>query len=119
MAFDAFDIRSSLTQRVVCCQIAYDRNCLNTTKTGGICRPKAPSACRFGLLHGEGVAVIAHVSAVGLPADLSMLNRRISAVALIGHMRRDFVLARGIGRCLKRRPPDAVLELLRDEDCEA
>ncbi|MEA2742688.1 MAG: shikimate kinase / 3-dehydroquinate synthase, partial [Acetobacteraceae bacterium] len=83
-----------------------------------------------GLLHGEGVAiglglafklsarlglcaaadaerVIAHVSAVGLPADLSMLNRRFSAETLIGHMRRDkkmrdgalhFVLTRGIGQ---------------------
>ncbi len=65
-----------------------------------------------GLLHGEGVAVglglafklsarlglcppadaervIAHISAVGLPADLSMLNRRFSAETLIGHMQRD------------------------------
>jgi shikimate kinase/3-dehydroquinate synthase len=106
-----------------------------------------------GLLHGEGVAVglglafklsarlglcpqadaervIAHVSAVGLPADLSMLNRRFSAATLIGHMRRDkkmrdgalhFVLARGIGQCLTSSdvPPDAVLDLLRDEGCEA
>ena len=83
-----------------------------------------------GLLHGEGVAiglglafklsarlghcsaedaerVVAHVAAVGMPADLSMLNRRFSAATLIGHMRRDkkvrdgalhFVLVRGIGQ---------------------
>ncbi|HBK06627.1 MAG TPA: 3-dehydroquinate synthase [Acetobacteraceae bacterium] len=106
-----------------------------------------------GLLHGEGVAVglglafklsvrlglcppadaervIAHVSAVGLPADLSMLNRRFSAATLIGHMRRDkkmrdgalhFVLARGIGQAFTSSdvPPDAVMELLRDEGCSA
>lgn len=106
-----------------------------------------------GLLHGEGVAiglglafklsvrlglcapgdaerVIAHVSAVGLPADLSMLNRRFSASTLIGHMRRDkkmrdgalhFVLARGIGQAFTSAdvPADAVLDLLRDEGCGA
>ena len=106
-----------------------------------------------GLLHGEGVAiglglafklsvrlglcppadaerVIAHVSAVGLTADLSMLNRRFSAATLIGHMRRDkkmrdgalhFVLARGIGQAFTSAdvPPDAVMDLLRDEGCAA
>jgi shikimate kinase / 3-dehydroquinate synthase len=106
-----------------------------------------------GLLHGEGVAVglglafklsarlghcapadaervIAHVSAVGLPADLSMLNRRFSASTLIGHMRRDkkvrdgalnFVLTRGIGQAFTSAdvPPDAVADLLRDEGCLA
>jgi shikimate kinase/3-dehydroquinate synthase len=106
-----------------------------------------------GLLHGEGVAVglglafklsvrlglcppadaervIAHVSAVGLPADLSMLNRRFSAATLIGHMRRDkkmrdgalhFVLTHGIGQAFTSSdvPPDAVLDLLRDEGCGA
>jgi shikimate kinase/3-dehydroquinate synthase len=104
-----------------------------------------------GLLHGEGVAiglglafklsarlglcppadaerVIAHVAAVGLPADLSMLNRRFSAETLIGHMRRDkkmrdgalhFVLTRGIGQAFTSAdvPPDAVMDLLRDEGC--
>lgn len=104
-----------------------------------------------GLLHGEGVAIglglafklssrlglcppsdaeriIAHISATGLPADLSMLNRRFSAATLIDHMRRDkkmrdgalhFVLARGIGQAFTSAdvPPDAVLELLRDEGC--
>jgi shikimate kinase/3-dehydroquinate synthase len=105
-----------------------------------------------GLLHGEGVAVgiglafklsarlglcsqadadrvIGHMAAVGLPADLSMLNRRFSAATLIGHMRRDkkmrdgtlqFVLVRGIGQAFTSPdvPPDAVTELLRDEGCE-
>jgi shikimate kinase/3-dehydroquinate synthase len=106
-----------------------------------------------GLLHGEGVAVglglafklsarlghcsqadadrvVSHVAAVGLPAELSMLNRRFSAATLIGHMRRDkkvrdgalnFVLARGIGQAFTSAdvPPDAVTELLRDEGCGA
>jgi len=104
-----------------------------------------------GLLHGEGVAVglglayklsarlghcsvadaervVSHVAAVGLPAELSMLNRRFSAATLIGHMRRDkkvrdgalnFVLARGIGQTFTAAdvPIDAVTELLRDEGC--
>ena len=104
-----------------------------------------------GLLHGEGVAiglglafklsarlghcspadaerVIAHVSAVGLPTELSMLNRRFSAATLIGHMRRDkkvqdgvlkFVLVRGIGQAFTATdvPEDAVTELLRDAGC--
>ncbi|MGE0226372.1 MAG: 3-dehydroquinate synthase [Acetobacteraceae bacterium] len=106
-----------------------------------------------GLLHGEGVAVglglafklsarlghcsqadadrvVSHVAATGMPADLSMLNRRFSAGALIGHMRRDkkvrdgalnFVLVRGIGQAFTSAdvPPEAVTELLRDEGCEA
>jgi shikimate kinase / 3-dehydroquinate synthase len=106
-----------------------------------------------GLLHGEGVAiglglafklsarlghcaavdadrVVSHVAAVGLPAELSMLNRRISASSLIGHMRRDkkvrdgalnFVLARGIGDAFtsSQVSVDAVTELLRDEGCIA
>jgi shikimate kinase/3-dehydroquinate synthase len=59
-----------------------------------------------------------------------MLNRRFSAAALIGHMRRDkkmrdralhFVLARGIGQAFTAAdvPMDAVVELLRDEGCGA
>jgi len=106
-----------------------------------------------GLLHGEGVAVglglafklsarlghcsaadagrvMAHVAAVGLPAELAVLNRRFSAATLIGHMRRDkkvrdralnFVLARGIGQAFTASdvPVEAVAELLRDEGCEA
>jgi shikimate kinase/3-dehydroquinate synthase len=106
-----------------------------------------------GLLHGEGVAVglglafklsarlgycsqsdvdrvVSHVAAVGMAADLSMLNRRFSAANLIGHMRRDkkvrdgalnFVLTRGIGQAFTSAdvPPDAVTDLLRDEGCMA
>ncbi len=106
-----------------------------------------------GLLHGEGVAigvglafrlsarlgycapadaerVIAHVSGVGLPAELAMLNRRFSAATLIGHMRRDkkvqdgalkFVLVRGIGQAFTATdvPEAAVVELLRDAGCGA
>lgn len=106
-----------------------------------------------GLLHGEGVAVglglafklsarlghcssaeaervVAHMAGTGLPAELSMLNRRFSAATLIGHMRRDkkvqdgalkFILVRGIGRAFTSAdvPMEAVVELLRDEGCEA
>jgi shikimate kinase/3-dehydroquinate synthase len=106
-----------------------------------------------GLLHGEGVAVglglafrlsarlghcaaedadrvVSHVAAMGMPAELRMLNRRFSAATLIGHMRRDkkvrdgalkFVLARGIGRTFTAGdvPVAAVTELLRDEGCGA
>ncbi len=106
-----------------------------------------------GLLHGEGVAVglglafklsarlghcaaadadrvVSHVAALGMPAELGMLNRRFSAATLIGHMRRDkkvrdgalkFVLARGIGQAFTSSdvPAEAVTELLREEGCEA
>jgi shikimate kinase/3-dehydroquinate synthase len=106
-----------------------------------------------GLLHGEGVAVglglafklsarlghcsradvdrvISHVAAVGMPAELSMLNRRFSAAGLVAHMRRDkkvrdgalnFVLTRGIGQAFTSSdvPPDAVIDLLRDDGCAA
>jgi shikimate kinase / 3-dehydroquinate synthase len=105
-----------------------------------------------GLLHGEGVAVglglafklsarlghcsqadadrvVAHVADVGLPAELTMLNRRFSAETLIGHMKRDkkmrdgalhFVLARGIGQAFTSAAVshEAVVDLLRDEGCE-
>jgi len=74
--------------------------------------------------------VVQHVAACGMAADLRMLNRRFSAGTLIGHMRRDkkvrdgaltFVLARGIGQAFTSAdvPVDAVVELLRDEGCEA
>ena len=106
-----------------------------------------------GLLHGEGVAiglglafrlseklgyctaedvarVMSHVASVGMAADLRSLNRRFSAAALIGHMRRDkkvrdgalhFVLVHGIGEAFTSSdvPPDAVEELLREEGCGA
>jgi shikimate kinase/3-dehydroquinate synthase len=74
--------------------------------------------------------VVGHVARVGLPAELAMLNRRFSASGLVAHMRRDkkmrdgtlqFVLARGIGHAFTTPdvPPEAVLDLLRDEGCEA
>ena len=106
-----------------------------------------------GLLHGEGVAVglglafrlsarlghcsavdadrvVSHVAAMGMPAELGMLNRRFSAATLIDHMRRDkkvrdgalkFVLTRGIGQAFTSGdvPVEAVTELLRDEGCGA
>ena len=74
--------------------------------------------------------VVSHVAAMGMPAELRMLNRRFSAATLLGHMRRDkkvrdgalkFVLARGIGQTFTAGdvPVAAVAELLRDEGCEA
>ncbi len=59
-----------------------------------------------------------------------MLNRRLSAERLVGHMRRDkkmrdgrltFVLVRGIGQAFTRGdvPVEAVTALLRDAGCEA
>ncbi len=88
--------------------------------------------CGYGnVLHGEAVAagiglafqlatrlglcdasdtdrVIAHLNSVGLPGDLSRLNRRLSADGLLDHMRRDkkmrdgrmhLILPHAIGRC--------------------
>jgi shikimate kinase/3-dehydroquinate synthase len=106
-----------------------------------------------GILHGEAVAVgiglafrlstrlglcprdetervLAHLAGVGLPSELSMLNRRFSAAALVGHMGRDkkmqdgalkFVLARGIGEAFTATDvaPAAVSDLLRDAGCTA
>ena len=72
--------------------------------------------------------VVAHFAALGLPADLATLDRRLSAAGLVGHMRRDkkmrdgklnFVLAQGIGRAFTHGevPPEAVVDLLRAEGC--
>lgn len=106
-----------------------------------------------GLLHGEGVAVglglafrlsarlghcsqsdadrvVSHITAMDMPAELGMLNRRFSAATLIEHMRRDkkvrdgalkFILARGVGQAFTAGdvPVEAVTDLLRDEGCEA
>jgi shikimate kinase/3-dehydroquinate synthase len=106
-----------------------------------------------GLLHGEGVAVglglafrlsvklghcaiadadrvVSHIAAMGIHAELHMLNRRFSAATLIGHMRRDkkvrdgalkFVLVKGVGQAFTASdvPLEAVTDLLRDEGCEA
>jgi shikimate kinase/3-dehydroquinate synthase len=74
--------------------------------------------------------VVAHVAAVGLPAELGMLNRRFSAARLLAHMRRDkkmrdgrlhFVLVRAIGDAFTSAdvPPDAVIEVLRESGCDA
>jgi shikimate kinase/3-dehydroquinate synthase len=74
--------------------------------------------------------VCAHLAEIGLPAELALLNRRISASRLIAHMQRDkkmrdgklaFVLVRGIGCAFTHTdvPPEAVLDLLRDAGCEA
>ncbi len=78
----------------------------------------------------DAARVVAHLAAVGLPAELRMLNRRFSAERLTGHMRRDkkmrdgrlnFVLARGIGQAFTESevPPEAVTGLFRDEGCDA
>ena len=72
--------------------------------------------------------VVAHLASTGLPAELPMLNRRISAAALISHMSRDkkvedgrlkFILARSIGDAFTSRdvPTDAVIDLLRSAGC--
>lgn len=88
-------------------------------------------SARLGLCtNADAERVVAHVASVGLPAELRTLNRRFSAATLIGHMRRDkkvrdgaliFVLARGIGQAFTAPDvaEDAVMELLRDEGCEA
>ena len=78
---------------------------------------------------GDADRVVSHIAAMGMPAELRMLNRRLSAATLIGHMRRDkkvrdgalkFVLARGIGQTFTAGdvPPEAVTDLLRDEGCD-
>ena len=67
---------------------------------------------------------------MGLPSELRVLNRHFSAGGLVEQMRRDkkmrdgalhFVLVRGVGEAFTSAdvPADAVLELLRDEGCEA
>ena len=88
-------------------------------------------SARLGHCRDEDAArVVGHMERVGLPAELSHLNRRLSAASLIAHMRRDkkmrdgnlhFVLARGIGQAFTSKdvPPDAVEDLLRAEGCGA
>ncbi len=76
----------------------------------------------------DAARVMRHFAEVGLPSEIAMLNRRISGVRLIHHMRRDkkmqdgtlkFVLARGIGQAFTSSdvPADAVEALLRDAGC--
>ncbi len=110
--------------------------------------------CGYGaVLHGEAVAVglglafrlsaalghcdralagrvEAHLAEIGLPSELSMLNRRFSAARLMELMARDkkmrdgtlsFVLARGIGQAFTAPdvPRDAVGTILREAGCAA
>ena len=84
-------------------------------------------SARLGLApEADAERVVRHLAAAGLPAELSHLNRRFSAAALLGHMRHDkkvrdgtitFVLARGIGHAFTSRevPAEAVTDLLRAE----
>ena len=78
----------------------------------------------------EAERVVAHVAAVGLPAELGMLNRRFSAARLLAHMQRDkkmrdgrlhFVLARAIGDAFTSAdvPMEAVEAVLRESGCAA
>jgi shikimate kinase/3-dehydroquinate synthase len=78
----------------------------------------------------EADRVIAHLEAVGLPAELDRLNRSLSAERLIQHMRRDkkmrdgrltFVLVRGIGQAFTSPdvPVEEVATLLRAAGCAA
>ncbi|MCC6718415.1 MAG: 3-dehydroquinate synthase, partial [Acetobacteraceae bacterium] len=78
----------------------------------------------------EADRVVAHFDAIGLPAELTHLNRRLSAEKLIAHMQKDkkmrdgqltFVLVHAIGHAFTKRdvPPEAVVELLRENGCEA
>ncbi len=88
-------------------------------------------SARMGLCDGaEAERVVAHFESVGLPAELSMLNRRFSADRLIGHMKRDkkmrdgklnFVLVRGVGRAFTSNevPAEQVVELLESQGCAA
>ncbi len=84
---------------------------------------------RLGLCpEGDAARVARHLDAVGLPSELRVLNRRLSAERLIAHMRLDkktrdgrmiFVLARGIGAAFTSAdvPAEAVAALLAEEGC--
>jgi len=78
----------------------------------------------------DATRVAEHLTAVGLPSEPGMLNRRFSASRLIANMRRDkkvrdgalhFVLTHGIGQAFTSAdvPAGAVVDLLRAEGCEA
>ncbi|MDR3472435.1 MAG: 3-dehydroquinate synthase [Devosia sp.] len=78
----------------------------------------------------DGERVVAHLTAVGVPAELGQLERPLSAERLIEHMRHDkktrdgrmtFVLARGIGATFTRNdvPDEAVTAVLREAGCTA
>jgi shikimate kinase/3-dehydroquinate synthase len=68
------------------------------------------------------------LASVGLPAELQALERRLSAAALVGHMRRDkkvldgalrFVLVRGIGSAFTAADvaAETVTDFLQAEGC--
>ena len=108
--------------------------------------------CGYGqVLHGEAVAtgiglafqlatllgevsqadtdrVIGHLNSVGLPGEMSMLNRKLSAARLMHHMSRDkkmrdgaihLILPRGIGQChtTSTTPPDLIRQTLLAAGC--
>ncbi len=110
--------------------------------------------CGYGaVLHGEAVAtgiglafqlatnlgqvsqadtdrVIGHLNSVGLPGEMAMLNRKLSADRLLHHMSRDkkmrdgaihLILPTAIGQChtTSATPPDAVREVLLQSGCLA
>ncbi|MDR3470807.1 MAG: 3-dehydroquinate synthase [Devosia sp.] len=73
--------------------------------------------------------VIAHLTSLGIPAELAHLNRPLSAERLLEHMRHDkktrdgkmtFVLVRGIGAAFTHNdvPDEAVTTVLREARCE-
>ncbi|MGH7101507.1 MAG: 3-dehydroquinate synthase family protein, partial [Acetobacteraceae bacterium] len=92
-------------------------------------------ACRLSVRLGvaseaDAERVRSHLAAIGLPFELSMLNRRFSAGRLLHHMLGDkkvrdgvmtFVLVRGIGEAFTSREVSvaAVLDLLASEGCDA
>jgi shikimate kinase / 3-dehydroquinate synthase len=84
---------------------------------------------QLGLCPGEDTdRVITHLASTGLPAELTHLNRRLSASRLLAHMRRDkknrdnqltLILTRGIGQAFTTpTEPAPILALLRSEGCE-
>jgi shikimate kinase/3-dehydroquinate synthase len=86
-------------------------------------------SARLGLCDAADAArVVAHLASVGLPAELQALERRLSAAALVGHMRRDkkvldgalrFVLVRGIGSAFTAADvaAETVTDFLQAEGC--
>jgi shikimate kinase/3-dehydroquinate synthase len=86
-------------------------------------------ASRLGLCEpAETERVIAHLNDVGLPGDLSRLNRRLSASSLLDHMSRDkkmrdgrlhLILPQGIGQCMSTdaTPAEQVRDVLMAAGC--
>ena len=72
--------------------------------------------------------VIGHLNSVGLPGEMSMLNRKLSAARLMHHMSRDkkmrdgaihLILPRCIGQChtTSTTPPDLIRQTLLAAGC--